>query len=70
MKAPRNCWYVAAWSGDVGQGLLARTVLGTPMVLYRTEAGAPVALADRCPHRFAPLSMGRREGDSLRPSAA
>jgi vanillate monooxygenase len=66
MRAPRNCWYVAAWSRDIGRALVARTILDTPVVLYRTEAGAPVALADRCPHRFAPLSKGTLQGDQLR----
>jgi vanillate O-demethylase monooxygenase subunit len=29
------------------------------LVLFRDAAGAPRALLDRCPHRFAPLSAGR-----------
>jgi phenylpropionate dioxygenase-like ring-hydroxylating dioxygenase large terminal subunit len=63
----RNAWYVAAWRHEVsGDGLLARTIMNEPLVLYRTGAGAIVALADRCCHRLAPLSLGRREGDDLR----
>jgi len=63
----RNSWYVAAWSHEVqADALLARTLLGAPVVLYRSDAGAAVALADRCCHRAAPLSLGRREGDNLR----
>jgi len=58
-------WYVAAWSEEVGRSLLARRILGQRVVLYRTSAGAPVALADRCPHRSAPLSMGRLVDDGL-----
>jgi len=58
----RNCWYLAAWDNEIGAtGLLARQILGEPVVFYRDEAGAVVALLDRCPHRFAPLSMGRAE---------
>ena len=34
-------------------------------MLYRTEAGAPVALIDRCAHRFAPLSLGTLKGDHV-----
>jgi len=60
-----NQWYVAAWSEDVGRSLLARRILGQRIVLYRTLAGRPVALADRCPHRSAPLSMGRLVDDGL-----
>ena len=56
----RNCWYVAAWSDEVPVGgMFARTLLGEPVLLMRDEAGAPAALLDRCPHRFAPLSVGR-----------
>ena len=62
----RNSWYVAAWDREVGQGLLARTILNEPVVLYRTPSGVPVALEDRCCHRHLPLSMGRLEGDRLR----
>jgi phenylpropionate dioxygenase-like ring-hydroxylating dioxygenase large terminal subunit len=56
----RNVWYVAAWADDVAPGkLLARQLLDEPVVLFRDDAGAPHALFDRCPHRFAPLSMGK-----------
>lgn len=54
----RNAWYVAALPGEVGEGLLARIILGEPVVLYRQPDGSPAALLDLCPHRFAPLSMG------------
>jgi phenylpropionate dioxygenase-like ring-hydroxylating dioxygenase large terminal subunit len=60
---PRNQWYVAAWSSEVGRELLARQFLDVPVVLYRTEAGQPVALADTCPHRSFPLSKGKLIGD-------
>lgn len=36
---------------------------GTAYVLFRDEAGRPAALLDRCAHRFAPLSRGRRRDD-------
>lgn len=63
----RNCWYVAAWSHEVAAGRpFARTLLGEPVCFYRTSEGKVVALADRCAHRGAPLSLGRVEGDSLR----
>jgi phenylpropionate dioxygenase-like ring-hydroxylating dioxygenase large terminal subunit len=56
----RNAWYVAAWSDDLADGaLLARTILKEPVVLYRKADGNVAALQDRCPHRFAPLSMGK-----------
>jgi vanillate O-demethylase monooxygenase subunit len=56
----RNAWTVAAWNHELVPGeLLARTLLDEPLVLYRDASGAPRALTDRCPHRFAPLSMGK-----------
>lgn len=63
----RNCWYAAAWDHELIDGkLLRRTLLGEHVLLYRGESGATVALADRCCHRGAPLSMGRLEGDCVR----
>ena len=65
----RNQWYVAAYSHEVGrEELLGRTILGEPLVFYRTEEdGTPVALADRCVHRRFPLheKPSRLDGDKL-----
>lgn len=58
-------WYVAAFSNEVGRSLLKRTLLGKPVVLYRTEGGVAVALADRCAHRSFPLSASTLEGDTI-----
>ncbi|GGV27864.1 Rieske 2Fe-2S domain-containing protein [Actinomadura sp. LOL_016] len=65
MVFARNQWYVAAYGEEVGDGLLARTVCGEPLVLYRTGAGEAVALADRCVHRRFPLSESNRDGDRI-----
>ncbi|MFG2192029.1 Rieske 2Fe-2S domain-containing protein [Streptomyces sp. NPDC048639] len=65
MTFARNQWYVAAYGRDVGRELLARTILGEPLVLYRTEEGSAVALADRCVHRRYPLSESRLDGDNI-----
>lgn len=62
---PRNQWYVIAYSHEVGREPLQRDCLGDPVVLYRTEGGAPVALFDRCPHRGMPLSRGKLIGDVI-----
>ncbi len=62
---PRNQWYCAAFSDEITRSPLARTLLDRQVVLYRTEAGAPVALTDRCPHRKAPLSGGGLVGDAI-----
>jgi len=60
-----NHWYVAAWSTEVGSQPLARTLLNEPVVLYRTADGKAVAMEDRCPHRRAPLSLGKVVDDRL-----
>ena len=55
----RNAWYVAGFAEEFAPGaLVARTLLGEPLVLFRSAEGGIAALADRCPHRFAPLSAG------------
>ncbi|MDB5714143.1 MAG: DdmC [Sphingomonadales bacterium] len=58
MTFVRNAWYVAALAEELDDGLLGRTLLGDPVVLYRQNDGSCAALFDLCPHRFAPLSMG------------
>ena len=65
MTFARNQWYVGAYGAEVGRDLLARTVLGEAIVLYRTSGGEAVALADRCVHRRFPLSESRLEGDTV-----
>ncbi len=62
---PRNAWYVAAWSHEIGQALIERWLLDEPVVMYRTSAGKAVALGNRCPHRSYPLSRGCRRGDNV-----
>jgi vanillate O-demethylase monooxygenase subunit len=63
----RNCWQVAAFTQEViGGQLLARRICDEGLVIYRANDGKPVALEDRCPHRFAQLSKGMLVGDVLR----
>jgi len=62
----RNCWYVIAERDQVNRELGALKVLGQPLVYYRTEAGEPVVLDDRCAHRRYALSEGILIGDSVR----
>lgn len=61
----RNTWYVAAWSDEVADKPLARRILGEPVVLFRSQDGSAAALADRCCHRSAPLSLGRVVEDGI-----
>lgn len=61
-----NAWYVAGWDYEIDHQPVARTICGVPMALYRKLDRSVVALRDACPHRLLPLSMGLREGDSIR----
>jgi len=61
-----NAWHVAALSHEVGpEALFARRLLDVPVLIYRRQDGTPVAMPDRCPHRFAYLSKGIRKGDQV-----
>ncbi|MEO6570998.1 MAG: aromatic ring-hydroxylating dioxygenase subunit alpha [Ilumatobacteraceae bacterium] len=65
MTFPRDHWYVVASSDEVGRTLLARTICGQHLVLFRTESGQVAALDDRCSHRGLPLSAGALMGDEI-----
>ena len=59
MQFMRNGWYVACWDSDLDARPLARTIIGEPVVIFRAGDGTIAALADRCPHRGVPLSLGK-----------
>jgi phenylpropionate dioxygenase-like ring-hydroxylating dioxygenase large terminal subunit len=61
----KNAWYVAAWSEELTRTLMERVICAESVVMYRKENGEPVALGNTCPHRFAPLHMGKLVGDSI-----
>ena len=62
----RNLWYMAAWDHEIPEnGLLPRTLLDEKWLIARLSDGSHAMLADRCPHRFVPLSKGRIEDDVL-----
>lgn len=60
-----NAWYAAFWADELADKPLPRTILGKPLVFYRGNSGAVLALSDTCPHRFAPLHLGKVVGDGL-----
>ena len=62
----RRAWHTLCRSEEVTSTPRAFRLLGHSWVAYRTGAGQPLVFLDRCPHRFAPLSMGTCEGDTLR----
>lgn len=60
----KNAWYVAAWGRELADKPLPVSILGESVVLFRGKEGRAAALADKCPHRRLPLSMGRvRDGE-------
>jgi vanillate O-demethylase monooxygenase subunit len=61
----KNHWYAAALPRELSEKPLARTMCGEAVVMFRTASGRPVALEDRCPHRYAPLSAGRCAGETI-----
>jgi phenylpropionate dioxygenase-like ring-hydroxylating dioxygenase large terminal subunit len=66
MQFLRNAWYIVAWEDEISPDtLFPRTILSEPILFYRTPSGEIVALSDRCPHRFAPLHLGRLVGDMV-----
>jgi phenylpropionate dioxygenase-like ring-hydroxylating dioxygenase large terminal subunit len=63
----RNAWYASAWGHELrADNMVSRKILGETLLFYRTSTGDVTVMRDRCSHRFAPLSIGRREGDHVR----
>ncbi|WP_225899675.1 aromatic ring-hydroxylating dioxygenase subunit alpha [Croceicoccus gelatinilyticus] len=61
-----QAWYAAALSSEVDETeLFRRKIMGKGVLIYRGEDGKPIGMHDRCPHRFAPLSQGHRDGDNV-----
>jgi phenylpropionate dioxygenase-like ring-hydroxylating dioxygenase large terminal subunit len=62
----REAWYYAAPGQRLKRGrLLAKIMLGEPILLGRDASGAPFALRDVCPHRGMPLSAGSFDGNEV-----
>lgn len=55
----KNTWYVAATTEELTDKPLGRKICNEPMVFFRDETERVAALEDFCPHRGAPLSLGR-----------
>jgi 5,5'-dehydrodivanillate O-demethylase len=63
----RRYWYPIARTPELDEEpVLAVTLLGENLALYRTEAGQLGLVAQRCPHRGASLAYGIPEEDGLR----
>ena len=61
----RAFWHPVAWSREVAGEPVATTLLGEPLVAVRRPTGEVAVFFDECPHRGAPLTLGRCEGDEL-----
>lgn len=61
----RNCWYVAGRSVDFAAKLSPVRLLAEDIVIFRGQAGEPIALEDACPHRKLPLSKGSISGSTV-----
>lgn len=58
-------WYAAGFIHEITTQPIRRVLFDLPLVLYRTESGEAVALSDVCPHRRAPLHLGRVIGNDI-----
>jgi phenylpropionate dioxygenase-like ring-hydroxylating dioxygenase large terminal subunit len=54
-----NHWFVVARSDEVSATPIAVVAFGRPFTLVRDSALGVLAFEDRCPHRGAPLSLGK-----------
>ena len=55
----KNTWYVACTAHDIDDKPLGRRICNEPIAFFRDENGLVAAVEDFCPHRGAPLSLGR-----------
>lgn len=61
-----NAWYFGGWADQLKAGeIKGVTIAGRAIALFRDEAGSLGAIGDRCPHRFAPLHMGKVRGSNV-----
>lgn len=61
----RNCWYIGAFTDEIRERPVQRTIMDEPVVFYRGESGQVRAMFGLCPHRFYPLAEGRVTGDAI-----
>ena len=59
MTFPKNTWYVACTPEEIDAKPLGRKICDETIVFFRGPEGRVAAVDDFCPHRGAPLSLGR-----------
>jgi len=58
----KNTWYVACSQAELealGDKPLGRTICNEKMAIFRGVDGQVAAVEDFCPHRGAPMSLGK-----------
>jgi vanillate O-demethylase monooxygenase subunit len=55
----KNTWYVACQAEEITDKPLGRKICNESMVFYKNAEGKVSEVQDFCPHRGAPLSLGR-----------
>ena len=60
-----QAWHAVTRSPDLARQPVPVRLLGRDYVVWRDRTGAVVAAPDRCPHREAPLSIGRLDDGEL-----
>ena len=65
MKFVKNAWYVAGWADEFRDTLRSIRILNHNIVTFRSSNGSVVALDDRCPHKYLPLSKGQLSKDQI-----
>jgi phenylpropionate dioxygenase-like ring-hydroxylating dioxygenase large terminal subunit len=56
----KNAWYVVATGKELKKGgVLSKTIMDYPLVVWRDKQGEVQVLSDKCLHRNAPLSKGK-----------
>ncbi|HKY81640.1 MAG TPA: aromatic ring-hydroxylating dioxygenase subunit alpha [Sphingobium sp.] len=65
-KFLEQVWYFGAWADELSPGGVKNVILADrDIALYRTETGELAAIGNQCPHRFAPLHIGKVKGEAL-----
>ncbi|BAN04542.1 aromatic ring-hydroxylating oxygenase subunit alpha [Ilumatobacter coccineus] len=64
-EALRTAWYPVARIDDIGEQPFAVRLLGDDLVIWRGPTGDLIVAPDRCPHREAPLSIGKVSNGEL-----
>ena len=65
MKQYPSGWFAVLDSKELKNKLLGAQLFGIDIVFWRKNNSEPVAMLDKCPHRSAKLSLGRKTGDCV-----